>query len=169
MSDSCQRLLYRSLSGDDWGVVRTIYADGIATGYATFETDAGNWDRWDQRHLNYCRIVGEYEGKICSFAALTKQSARPVYSGVAEVSVYVAKTKWGMGFGKETLLELARRSEDAGIWTLQSTIFPENVSSIALHRACGFREVGYRDRIAKLGNRWLDSILFERRSKIVGV
>jgi len=169
MAELLDELSFRPMTGDDWGSVRDIYADGISTGYATFESEAGSWDRWDHRHLNYCRIVGELNGLICSFAALTKQSARPVYSGVAEVSVYVAKACWGRGFGKQTLRELVKRSEGSGIWTLQSTIFPENTSSIAVHRACGFREVGYRDRIGKLDGRWLDSVLFERRSEVVGI
>ncbi len=152
-----------------WERVRSIYLEGIATGDATFETEAPEWGRWDAAHLRLCRLVALDGGRVAGFAALSPVSSRKVYAGVAEVSVYVGAEFRGRGFGRALLEALIRESEASGVWTLQAGIFPENVASVEMHRACGFREVGRRERVGKLGGRWRDTVLLERRSKIVGV
>jgi phosphinothricin acetyltransferase len=154
----------------DWVSVRSIYVDGIATGQATFETSAPSWEKWDSSHLPVPRLVATSyaDSSVKGWAALTPVSARPVYDGVAEVSVYVANDSRGQGLGFELLKLLITESEKSGIWTLQASIFPENRASIALHSRCGFREVGFRERIAKMNGLWRDTILLERRSKLIG-
>ncbi|HEX8189822.1 MAG TPA: GNAT family N-acetyltransferase [Pyrinomonadaceae bacterium] len=153
-----------------WPEVRAIYLEGLATGDATFETEAPAWERWDVSHLRACRLVAlAAGGRVAGWAALSPVSARNVYAGVAEVSVYVGAAFRGVGVGRSLLSALVRESESEGIWTLQAGIFPENVASVALHKACGFREVGRRERVARLRGRWRDTILLERRSRTVGV
>ena len=154
---------------EDWESVQTIYREGIATGLATFETEVPEWDSWRQNHLRECRLVARAGGPIVAWAALSPTSRRRVYAGVAEVSLYVAAAARGMGVGKALLQALIEDSERAGIWTLQAGIFPENTISIALHKACGFRELGIRERIGRLRGVWRDVILMERRSKGVGI
>ena len=141
----------------------------LATGDATFETEAPDWERWDASHLRACRLVAVAGGRVAGWAALSPVSAREVYAGVAEVSVYVAADFRGRGLGRTLLEALVRASEAEGIWTLQASIFPENVASVALHATCGFREVGRRERVGKLQGRWRDTVLLERRSRTVGV
>jgi L-amino acid N-acyltransferase YncA len=153
---------------DDWGGVREIYLEGIASGYATFETQAPTWDDWDANHHQFGRLILKSNGEILGWAALSRVSRRMVYEGVAEVSVYVASKARGQGFGLILLESLIEESESHGIWTLQAGIFPENIVSIRLHRRCGFREVGRRERIAKLNGVWRDTVLMERRSIRVG-
>ena len=157
-----------ALSPDDWERVRAIYLEGIATGHATFETGAPPWERWDGDHLPRARLVAREGPEILGWAALSAVSGRCVYAGVAEVSVYVAAAARGRGVGRALLQALIRASEDAGIWTLQAGVFPDNASSLALHRRCGFREVGRRERLGKLGGVWRDVVLLERRSSTVG-
>jgi L-amino acid N-acyltransferase YncA len=152
----------------DWAAVQSIYQEGLATGNATFETDIPEWEDWDKSHLSECRLVARSEGQVFGWAALSPVSGRCVYGGVAEVSVYVAASTRGQGIGKTVLQALIEESEQAGIWTLQAGIFPENVASIALHKACGFREVGYRERLGQMNGLWRDVILLERRSQVVG-
>jgi L-amino acid N-acyltransferase YncA len=152
-----------------WPEVRAVYLQGLATGDATFETEAPDWERWDASHLRACRLVALAGGRVAGWAALSHVSARAVYAGVAEVSVYVGAGFRGRGLGRVLLEALVRASEAEGLWTLQASIFPENVASIALHRACGFREVGRRERVGRLRERWRDTILLERRSRTVGV
>jgi len=154
---------------EDWLAVRAIYGEGIATGNATFETDLPDWEKWDSGHRRDCRLVARNREQVFGWGALSPVSMRRVYSGVAEVSVYVAATARGSGVGKALLTALVEESESRGIWTLQAGIFPENTASIALHKSCGFREVGVRRRIGKLGEVWRDVLLLERRSRIVGV
>ncbi len=154
---------------DDWMAVSTIYREGIATGEATFETEIPEWEAWDQGHLRVCRLMARVGGRVAGWAALSPASKRRVYAGVAEVSLYVAAAMRGKGIGKSLLQALIAASERAGIWTLQAGIFPENTASIALHRACGFREVGKRERIGQLKGIWRDVTLMERRSRIAGV
>jgi L-amino acid N-acyltransferase YncA len=149
---------------DDWESVRRIYLEGIATGNATFETEAPNWDSWNSTHLTTPRLVARRLDEIIGWAALSPVSRRLVYAGVAEVSVYVATNAQGIGVGRQLLMALIEEAERSGFWTLQAGIFPENVVSISLHRSCGFREVGRRERIGKLGEVWRDVILMERRS-----
>lgn len=152
-----------------WPSVHEIYVQGIETGNATFETQAPDWEKWDRGHLVSCRLVARRGEEVIGWAALSPVSARQVYSGVAEVSVYVGEEARGAGVGKALLQRLTREAESAGIWTLQAGIFPENVASINLHKACGFREVGRRERLGRMGNRWRDVILLERRSNVAGI
>ncbi len=154
---------------DDHGpAVLEIYRQGIATGHATFETETPSWDKWDAGHLPHSRLVARDGTGVLGWAAMSPVSGRRVYAGVAEVSIYIAGDSRGRGIGRALLEELIRHSEKNGIWTLQAGIFPENVTSIRLHKALGFREVGRRERIGKLGDRWRDTLLLERRSKSVG-
>lgn len=157
-----------SLRPEHWPVVREIYEQGLLTGQATFETAAPSWEKWDAGHLPFARLLGisrSASGDIVKgWAALSPVSVRVVYAGVAEVSVYVAAAWRGQGVGRALLEKLIDESEQKDIWTLQASIFPENQSSIALHRLCGFREVGRRERIGKLHGIWRDTILLERRA-----
>ncbi|HMF57756.1 MAG TPA: GNAT family N-acetyltransferase [Pyrinomonadaceae bacterium] len=156
------------MGAEDWEQVRSIYVEGIATGYATFETEAPAWERWDMSHLPFARLVARDGNAIKGWAALSPISSRTVYAGVAEVSVYVGHAFRGAHVGRALLEALIKASEHGGIWTLQASIFPENHASIRLHLRCGFREVGRRERIAKLKGVWRDTVLLERRSKRVG-
>ncbi|MCY3700231.1 MAG: GNAT family N-acetyltransferase [Gemmatimonadetes bacterium] len=158
----------RSLGPGDWEAVRRIYEEGIATGDATFETEAPDWELWDANHLESCRLVAEREGRIVGWAALAPVSGRCVYGGVAEVSVYVDGDARGGGIGLSLLTALVESSERAGLWTLQAGIFPENVASLRIHERAGFRRVGRRERLGRLGGRWRDVLLLERRSPVVG-
>lgn len=157
------------LTAADWTDVRRIYAEGIATGNATMETEPPPWDSWDKAHRPDSRLLAREGGRVVGWAALSRVSERCAYGGVAEVSVYVAGDARGRGVGRRLLEELVRVSEEAGIWTLQAGIFPENVASIAIHERCGFRVVGVRERLGKLGSAWRDVTLLERRSARVGV
>jgi L-amino acid N-acyltransferase YncA len=149
----------------DWEDVRRIYAEGIATGNATLETSPPSWETWDAAHRKECRLVARGAGgEMLGWAALSPVSERCAYGGVAEVSVYVADSARGRGVGRALLSELVRVSEDAGLWTLQAGIFPENAASIAMHHRCGFRTVGLREKLGKLGGVWRDVVLLERRS-----
>lgn len=160
------------MTPEDWAAVRAIYLEGIATRNATFETDAPDWEKWDSDHLHDCRLVARKDGRpfgrVVGWAALSPVSGRCVYAGVAEVSVYIAEVARGQGVGKTLLQALIEESERQGIWTLQAGIFPENAASLALHKSCGFREVGHRERIGQMDGVWRDVILMERRSQIVG-
>ena len=152
-----------------WEEVRDIYLQGLAAGDATFETEAPDLARWDASHLPSCRLVALACGSVAGWAALGPVSARAVYAGVAEVSVYVGEGLRGAGVGRALLETLVNGSEAEGFWTLQASVFPENAASVALHRACGFREVGRRERVGLLRGRWRDTLLLERRSRVVGV
>lgn len=153
----------------DWEGVRAVYVEGLATGQATFETEAPGWERWDAAHLSFARLVARAGERVSGWAALSPVSSRPVYAGVAEVSVYVGREARGRGLGRSLLAALIEESERHGVWTLQASIFPENAASVALHKALGFRVVGTRERVAKLKGRWRDTVLLERRSTVVGV
>lgn len=158
-----------SMQSEDWPQVREIYQEGILTGHATFETNAPDWGYWDAGHLPCCRLVARCDNQISGWAALSAVSRRQVYAGVAEVSVYIAAEARGQNLGNRLMAELITSAEHNGIWTLQSSIFPENLASVALHLKHGFREIGRRERIAKLHGRWRDTLVFERRSQIVGL
>lgn len=159
----------RPLESADWDRVRDIYAEGIATGDATFETEPPDWESWDADHLRDCRIVAvDADGEVCGWAALSPVSDRCVYGGVGEVSVYVDSDARGQGVGTLLMRELVAASERAGLWTLQAGVFPENVPSIRAHEKAGFRVVGQRERLGKLGGRWRDVLLLERRSVNIG-
>lgn len=160
----------RPMGPADWESVRSIYLEGLATGEATFETEAPCWEKWDVNHLSVPRLVAvsQSQGGVIGWAALAPVSSRPVYSGVAEVSVYVSDNFRGRGIGKALLKQLIAQSEQKGVWTLQASVFPENIASLALHKLCGFRVVGTRQRIGRLQGIWRDTVLLERRSEIVG-
>jgi phosphinothricin acetyltransferase len=164
MSEQVANLSLAPMSQREWQAVRQIYLEGIATGLATFETDAPDWETWHSEHLACCRLVAGLNGQVVGWAALSPVSGRCVYAGVAEVSVYVAKSVRSQGVGKVLLQQLILESEQAGIWTLEAGIFLENKASIALHKSCGFRQVGYRERLGELNGQWRDVVLMERRS-----
>lgn len=152
-----------------WEEVKRIYLEGIATGHATFQTSAPEWEEWDSSHLPSCRLVAVDDAGLLGWAALTPVSGRCVYAGVAEVSVYVAEKARGKGVGKKLLGALVAESEKHEIWTLQAGIFPENEASIQLHIKSGFRMIGTRERIGKMNGEWRDTALLERRSKLIGI
>lgn len=157
----------RTMQPDDWTTVARIYQEGIDTGNATFQQEVPGWGSWDTGHLAACRLIAETENEIVGWAALSPVSSRPVYAGVAEVSVYVALRFQGQGIGSYLLGALISASERHGIWTLQAGIFPENRSSIKIHEAHGFRQVGRREKIGAMNGVWRDTILMERRSRVV--
>ena len=162
-------IMTRPMISEDWEAVASIYAEGIATGLATFEKQVPTFEVWDKAHLKWCRIVAVDKNIILGWAALSPVSGRCVYGGVAEVSVYVGQAYNHKGVGKVLMKELISQSEKNGFWTLQSGVFPENVGSIALHKKVGFRYIGTRERVGQLDGIWKDNLLFERRSKIVGI
>ena len=152
------------LEPSHWPEVERIYEDGIATGDATFETSSPGWGKWDNSHLNHSRWVAMLNEQVVGWVALSPVSDRCVYGGVAEVSVYIDVNHRGMGIGKQLLQKVITSSEDAGLWTLNAATFPENQSSIQLHKKCGFREIGVRERIGQQHGVWRDTVLMERRS-----
>jgi L-amino acid N-acyltransferase YncA len=157
------------MTPSDWEQVRAIYLEGIASGQATFETEPPSWEQWDGTHHPFARLVARSDGQVLGWTALSPVSRRRCYEGVAEVSVYVGTEFRGGGLGRQLLLRAIAESERHGIWTLQGATFPENEASLRLQRACGFREIGRRERIAQLRGIWRDTILTERRSAVVGV
>ncbi len=156
------------MQSEDWPDVQRIYREGIETGNATFETQVPEWGVWDGKTRPQPRLVARLEDQVVGWAALSSVSARAVYAGVCEVSVYVAAAARGQGVGKKLLQALVQASEELGIWTLQASIFPENQASIAIHEQCGFRILGRREKIAQHRGRWRDTVLMERRSQVVG-
>ena len=154
---------------DDWGPVRAIYAEGIESGKATFDQEVPDWSAWDGAHLREARLVARVDGAVAGWAALMPISARPCYRGVGEVSVYVAGWARGRGVGLGLLTALVTASEAAGIWTLHSSIHADNTVSQRMHERAGFRVIGRRERIALRPDGWADTILMERRSRVVGV
>jgi phosphinothricin acetyltransferase len=154
----------RAMTAEDWPAVEAIYAEGIATGHATFETTTPSWDEFDRgRHRDH-RFVAVEGGDVLGWAALSPTSSRPCYAGVAEHSVYVASAARGRGVGSVLMEALLESADAGGIWTVQTSIFPENEASLALHKRVGFRVVGRRERIAQLDGAWRDTLLLERRS-----
>jgi L-amino acid N-acyltransferase YncA len=157
------------MRSDDGAAVLAIYGQGIEGGGATFETEVPSWDSWSNAHLEAARLVARDDGgRVVGWAALGPASGRPAYRGVAEVSVYVSAEARGRGVGTALLREVIEASEAAGIWTLQTSVFPENAASLALLASVGFRRVGTRERIGWLGDAWRDTVLLERRSAVVG-
>jgi phosphinothricin acetyltransferase len=154
-----------ALTAPDWAAVSAIYADGIETRNATFETEIPAWDTWDAAHLDEPRLVARRDGQVVGWAALAPVSDRRCYRGVAESSVYVARGAQSQGIGRSLLNELVRLAEEAGLWTIQAGVFPENVASLQLHLSCGFRVVGVRERLGRLDGVWRDVVFLERRSK----
>jgi phosphinothricin acetyltransferase len=162
-------MIVRDLVAADWPAVAAIYAEGIGTGDATFETEVPTWETWNESRDPRCRIVAERDGVVVGFAAVSPVSKRPAYAGVREVMVYVAAHARGAGIGGTLMRDLVARTEAAGIWTLQASIFPENVASIRAHEREGFRAVGRRERIGRRDGRWRDTVIVERRSASVGL
>ncbi|MEE2717028.1 MAG: GNAT family N-acetyltransferase [SAR324 cluster bacterium] len=167
-------LLLRTLQAEDAEAVLRIYGEGMATGHATFQADVPNWQEWEAGHLPECRWVADEDNAILGWAALSGVSSRCVYAGVAEVSLYVSASAQGRGVGSRLLERLVTSSEDAGIWTLQAGIFPENTVSLRLHERYDFERLGVRKRLGKmtygpLAGQWRDVVLLERRSQRVGV
>ena len=162
-------IIIRKLEPGDWNNVREIYKQGIETKIATFETTTPSWENWDNNHLKFCRFAAETNREVVGWAALSPFSKREVYNGVAEVSIYISLSHSGKGVGKKLLRRLVEESEAKGIWSLQSSIFPENKASITLHKSCGFREIGYLEKISCMDGVWRNTVLLERRSKATGV
>jgi phosphinothricin acetyltransferase len=151
-----------------WQTVKEIYRLGLLTRNATFETEAPDFETWDKKYHPHLRWVALTNDQVVGWAGLLPVSVRKVYEGVTEVSIYIHPEHSGKGIGKNLMNHLIRESEKAGIWTLYSSIFPENQASIRLHQLAGFREIGYREKIGQLGGKWRNTVLFERRSKNVG-
>ena len=154
---------------EHWEAVKQIYEEGIATGNATFQTAAPTWEEWDAAHVAKPRLVAIENNEILGWAAFTPVSGRCVYAGVGEVSVYVGTNARGKGLGKQLLLALIEGSEKENFWTLQAGVFPENLASLAIHEACGFRIIGTREKIGKMNGVWRDTVLLERRSNRTGI
>lgn len=154
----------------DWEKVANIYLEGIKTRIATFQTEVPTWQEFDNSHISSCRLVARSHNDVLGFGVLSSTSSRCVYAGVAEVSIYIGEKYKGQGIGTVLLKKLIAASEENGFWTLQSGIIRENIASIELHKKCGFREVGIREKIGKMNNQaWMDVVFMERRSKIVGI
>jgi len=157
----------RDLRPDDWAVVARIYEEGIATGNATFETEVPSWQMWDAAHMADHRFVAERDGRVLGWIALLPVSPRSCYAGVAEISAYVGEKARGQGVGSALLATAIESSEHAGIWTLQTGVFPENAPSLGLLQRFGFRVLGTQERIGRLHRVWRDVVLLERRSEVV--
>jgi len=164
-----QQIVIDKMIPSDWDRVREIFIEGIQTGNATFRTEAPTWDDWEKDHLRPCRLVAKHDGEVLGWVALSPISSMIAFSGVAEVSIYIASRAAGMGIGSKLLKQVIDTSEQYKIWTIQSMIFPENTASINLHRKFGFEEVGTRRQIGKLNGVWRDVVLLERRSTVIGV
>jgi phosphinothricin acetyltransferase len=149
--------------------VLEIYQHGIDSGMATFETQVPVWDKFDLKYHHHSRIVALSDDQLVGWAALSPVSSRECYSGVAEVSVYVHQQHQRKGIGRMLLLQLIVESEQNGIWSLLSVIHEENRASIHLHEQCGFRYIGYRERIAQLNGVWRTTVMLEKRSKVTGL
>jgi L-amino acid N-acyltransferase YncA len=163
-------VIVASMCAEDWPAVARIFEQGIAGGNATFERSAPSWEQWSAARCPEPRLVVRDESGVIGWAALSPTSARPVYSGVGSVSIYVDSDHGRRGVGRALLEELVSASERAGFWTLQAGIFPENAASIALHLSCGFRLVGTQARLGRMPDgRWREVVLYERRSKVVGL
>lgn len=169
ISGSLTETFTRDFNESDFAAVKNIYQQGIDTGQATFQQQAKPWGEWNNSVLPKCRLVAVANDNVVGWAALSTVSVRSVYAGVAEVSVYVAPDHGGQGIGSLLMAALVKNSESLGIWTLQSSVFPENKASIALHLSHGFRQLGVREKIAQHQGVWRDTVILERRSGVVGV
>jgi L-amino acid N-acyltransferase YncA len=159
--------MVREMQNKDSPDVLRIYGLGLKSGNSTFETTVPTWEDWDSRHISHSRYVFEDKGIVSGWIALSPFSTRPVYSGVAEVSVYVDPGFHGKKIGSALMEQLIVSSELHGIWTLFSSVFPENEATLKLHQKFGFRVIGKRERIAMLNGKWRDTILLEKRSSIL--
>jgi len=167
-SDLPAGVTVRALAPEDWDDVARIYAEGIATGNATFETTVPPARELDDRWLPGHRWVADVDGTVAGWTAISPVSARACYAGVGETSVYVGDGFRGRGVGKALLHRQVTAADRAGLWTLQTAIFPENRASIALHHSAGYRTLGLRERIAQHHGVWRDTVLLERRSPAAG-
>jgi L-amino acid N-acyltransferase YncA len=158
----------RAFRNTDWDVVSEIYRQGILTRNATFETELPEYDTWIKKFHSHLLWVALLNDQVVGWAGLQPVSARQVYEGVVEVTIYIDTKYTGKGIGTALMKHLIIESEKAGIWTLYASIFPENTASIHLHTGAGFREIGYREKIGRLDGKWRNTVLFERRSKIIG-
>jgi len=158
----------REFSKDDWPFVKDIYQQGLDSNIATFQTECPDFEEWDNGHIKDCRFVAVFENKVVGFAVLSSTSKREVYKGVVEVSIYLDLSYTKKGIGGNLLQHLICESDKKGYWSLYSSVIEINKASIALHHKCGFREIGYREKIAKdrFGN-WHNTVLFERRSTFI--
>lgn len=154
----------RQMTADDYEEVVRIYEQGIKTENATFRTEALPYEEWTGHHHEHSRLVAIEGKQLLGWVALSPFSSIPAYAGVAEISLYIAEEARGKGVGTRLMEDVIQASEAAGIWTLQSQVFPENQASLRLHERFNFREVGRRERIGRLGGRWRDTVLLERRS-----
>ena len=161
--------MLRNMESSDVPAVLEIYAYGLETRMATFETELPTWDQLDQKWHKHSRFVFEQAGEVVGWVALNPVSNREVYRGVAEISIYVAKNFWGQGIGSQLMHRVIQSSEQNGIWTLYSSMFPENTATVRLHHKFGFRKVGIRKKIASLDGVWRDTLIMERRSKTIGI
>ena len=169
-----RRTIIRAMTPADAGTVLRIYADGIATGHATFQDTTPSWEAWDSAHSADCRFVATVDGEIAGWVAIAPVSQRPVYRGVAENSIYVSVNHRRLGVGDALMGALVPASEASGYWTLQAGIFPENAASIALHERHGFQRIGVRERIGRmsygpLAGQWRDVVSLQRRSAVAGI
>lgn len=167
MTAAVRPLTIAALRPTDWEDVARIYAEGIATDEATFETDVPDWPAWDSAHLPAHRFVARADASALGWAALAPVSSRCVYAGVAEVSIYVGAAARGSGVGTALLTALVESSETGGIWTLEAGVLPENTASLRMHERAGFRVVGRRERLGRMRGEWRDVLLLERRSAVV--
>jgi len=161
--------MIRNIYNPDAAAILDIYRQGLDSGEASFETEAPDWKTWQAKYLPACRLVWEQDGQVLGWAALAPVSVRECYRGVAEVSVYVATHCVGQGIGSKLMARLVEESENNGIWSLYSSIFPENKATLKLHLRHGFRQVGIRERIAQQHGRWRDTLILERRSDKTGI
>lgn len=154
----------RPMKLDDWGEVVEIYYQGIQTNNATFNTACPSYDEWDKSHVKDCRLVADYDGEVAGWAAISPYSSRECYKGVAEVSIYVDVNHSGKGVGEMLMRKLLEESENNGFWTIQSSIMQNNAASLRLHEKCGFRTIGFRERIAKdRFGLWRNTVIMEHR------
>ncbi len=154
----------RPMEKDDWSAVVEIFYQGIQTNNATFSTSCPSYEEWDAEHIEECRLVAEFDGDVVGWTALSPYSSRECYKGVASLSIYIDMNHRGKGVGELLLKALIKESEEAGYWTLQSSIFQTNAASLRLHEKCGFRVIGYRERIAKdRFGVWRNTVMMERR------
>lgn len=157
------------MKDSDWEAVGSIYQSSITCGDATFRRVLPTFEEWDASHLKVCRFVAENSGTVVGWAALTGTSGIPAFHGVAELSIYIAEGCRGKGIGRRLLEKLIEESEKNGLWTLQANIFEENSVSIELHKKCGFRVIGVRERVAQdKDGKWRTNVLMEKRSSVVG-
>lgn len=161
-------IVITEMLSEHWDEVSKIFKEGIDTGLASLELEVPNWDYWNKNHLKGCRHVAFLQDKIIGWVALSPVSNRKAYKGVAEVSVYITNLHKGKSIGSQLMNKTILESKELNIWTLQAVVFPENKSSIKIFEKYGFRQVGYRERISKNRGKWQDTILLERRSKVIG-